>query len=104
MQIISFFCEPIENTGSFEADEVMQLYLKDEVSSVVTYAYDLRGFEKVHLKPGEKKTVHFKLEPDDLSLMDKNRQWVVEPGKFTVMIGSSSKDIRLTGSFEILND
>lgn len=94
----------IENTGSFEADEVMQLYLKDEVSSVVTYSYDLRGFEKVHLKPGEKKTVYFKLEPDDLSLMDRNRQWVVEPGKFTVMIGSSSKDIRLTGSFEILND
>ncbi|MDE5419083.1 glycoside hydrolase family 3 C-terminal domain-containing protein [Labilibaculum sp. DW002] len=91
----------LSNTGAREGDEVVQLYLKDEVSSVTTYESQLRGFERVHLLPGETKTVHFTLYPDDLALLDKNMNWTVEPGKFKIMIGSSSVDIRLKGVFEI---
>ncbi|QEC75283.1 glycoside hydrolase family 3 N-terminal domain-containing protein [Mucilaginibacter ginsenosidivorax] len=91
----------VTNTGARAGDEVVQLYLKDEVSSVTTYEYDLRGFERVNLKPGEKKTVQFTLHPDDLALLDKNMNWTVEPGKFMVMIGSSSEDIKLKKEFEV---
>jgi beta-glucosidase len=65
------------------------------ISSVTTYESVLRGFERVHLQPGEKKTVKFTLRPDDLALLDINMNWTVEPGEFQVMIGSSSVDIRL---------
>lgn len=91
----------ITNTGSRKGDEVVQLYLKDEVSSVTTYDYDLRGFERINLNPGEKKTVQFILHPDDLAILDKNMNWTVEPGKFQVMIGSSSVDIKLKKEFEV---
>jgi beta-glucosidase len=91
----------VTNTGARVGDDVVQLYLKDEISSVTTYEYDLRGFERVNLKPGEKKTVQFTLHPDDLALLDKNMNWTVEPGKFMVMIGSSSEDIKLKKEFEV---
>ena len=91
----------VTNTGARAGDDVVQLYLKDEVSSVTTYEYDLRGFERINLKPGEKKTVQFTLHPDDLALLDKNMNWTVEPGKFMVMIGSSSEDIKLKKEFEV---
>lgn len=91
----------IANTGKRKGDEVVQLYLKDKVSSVTTYEFDLRGFERVSLNPSEKKTVKFTLKPDDLALLDKNMNWTVEPGEFVVMIGSSSQDIRLQKSFLI---
>lgn len=70
------------------------------VSSVTTYEKNLRGFERVTLQPGEKRTVAFTLTPADLSLWDVNMYFVVEPGVFKVMIGSSSEDIRLVGEFE----
>ncbi|HVW59039.1 MAG TPA: glycoside hydrolase family 3 N-terminal domain-containing protein [Puia sp.] len=92
----------IANTGSRAGDEVVQLYLRDEVSSVTTYESQLRGFERVSLKPGEQKTIHFTLHPTDLSILDKNMNWTVEPGKFEVRIGSSSTDIRLKKEFTIL--
>jgi beta-glucosidase len=69
---------------------------------VTTYEKNLRGFERVELQPGESKTVTFVLTPSDLSLWDRNMRFVVEPGAFRVMIGSSSEDIRLKGEFEIL--
>lgn len=92
----------VKNTGSREGDEVAQLYTRDVVSSVTTYEKNLRGFERIHLKPGETRSVTFMLTPDDLSLWDRNMNFVVEPGMFRVMIGSSSEDIRLKGEFEIL--
>jgi beta-glucosidase len=91
----------VKNTGAREGDEVVQLYTRDLVSSVTTYEKNLRGFERVHLKPGESKTVAFTLTPDDLALWDRAMHFVVEPGAFRVMIGSSSEDIRLTGEFSI---
>ena len=94
----------IKNTGKRAGDEVVQLYLKDEVSSVTTYESQLRGFERVHLLPNETKTIHFTLQPDHLKILDKNMNWVVEPGMFKVMIGSSSVDIKLSKRFKILNE
>jgi len=92
----------VRNTGNRPGDEVVQLYMRDLVSSVTTYEMNLRGFERVALKPGETKTVRFTLHPRDLELLDESMKWVVEPGTFKVMIGSSSPDIRLTGEFEIV--
>jgi beta-glucosidase len=91
----------IRNTGTRAGDEVVQLYTRDVVSSVTTYEKNLRGFERVQLKPGEVKSLSFTLTPDDLSLWNRSMKFVVEPGKFRVMIGSSSEDIRLNGEFTI---
>lgn len=91
----------VENTGKVKGDEVVQLYVKDLVSSVTTYDSQLRGFERISLEPGEKKTVRFRLRPEDLALYDRNMNWVVEPGTFEVMIGSSSADIRLRKAFSV---
>ena len=93
----------IKNTGSVAGDEVVQLYIKDKVSSVTTYESQLRGFERIHLKPGESKKVNFTLEPDDLAILDKNMNFTVEPGAFEINIGASSVDIRLKEEFEIIN-
>jgi len=91
----------VTNTGQRKGDDVVELYLKQEVSSVTTYEYDLRGFKRVPLNPGEKKTVHFTLHPDDLAILDKNMNWTVEPGKFMVMIGHSSEELDLKKEFEV---
>jgi beta-glucosidase len=91
----------VTNTGKRKGDDVVQLYLKDDISTVTNYEYDLRGFERVSLNPGEKKTVTFTLHPDDLALLDKNMNWTVEPGTFQVWIGASSEDIKLKKSFTV---
>lgn len=92
----------ITNTGSRLGDEVVQLYISDKNASVVTYDSVLRGFERITLKSGETKTVHFVLTPDDLKLLDKNMKWKVEPGDFEIKIGSSSEDIKLKETITIL--
>jgi beta-glucosidase len=91
----------IKNTGKREGTEVVQLYFDDVISSMSTPVKQLAGFEKVNLAAGEKKTVKFKLTPEQLAFLDKNLQWVVEPGIFKVMVGSSSDDIRLNGEFQV---
>ncbi|WP_221409242.1 glycoside hydrolase family 3 N-terminal domain-containing protein [Dysgonomonas alginatilytica] len=91
----------ITNTGKVEGDEVVQLYLNDEVSSVTTYTQMLRGFERISLKPGEAKEVKFTLTPQDLGLWNRHNEFVVEPGFFEVRIGASSQDIKLKERFEI---
>jgi beta-glucosidase len=92
----------VTNTGQRKGDDVVELYLKQELSDVTVYDYDLRGFERITLEPGEKKTVHFILHPDDLAILDKNMNWTVEPGKFQVMVGNSSEDIKLKKEFEVV--
>lgn len=91
----------VTNTGKVKGDAVVQLYLKDMLSSVTTYDSQLRGFERIGLLPGEKKTVKFILSPDALALLDKNMNWTVEPGEFKVMIGNSSVDVKLSKIFLI---
>ena len=91
----------VQNTGSRAGTEVVQLYTRDLVSSVTTYEKNLRGFVRVTLAPREVKTVTFKLTPADLALWNRDMKFVVEPGMFRVMIGSSSEDIRVKGDFEV---
>ena len=91
----------VQNTGTREGTEIVQLYTRDLVSSVTTYEKNLRGFQRVFLKQGETKTITFTLTPADLSLWDREMKFVVEPGMFRVMIGASSEDIRLKADFEI---
>ena len=85
----------IKNTGKVAGDEIVQLYIRDQVSSVVTYDSVLRGFERVSLKPGETKTVEFNLNEDAFKIFDKDMVWRVEPGEFEIRVGASSEDIRL---------
>jgi beta-glucosidase len=91
----------VANTGKRAGDEVAQLYIRDLMSSVTTYDSVLRGFERIHLVPGEKRTVEFRLRPDDLKLVNKNMEWVLEPGDFEIMMGSSSKDLRLKTTMSV---
>jgi beta-glucosidase len=97
---ITVICE-VTNTGSRAGDDVVQLYLRDDFSSVTTWDKALRGFARVSLAPGETKSVTFQLERRHLQLLNANYEWVVEPGRFTVMIGESSEEIRLRGHFTI---
>jgi len=92
----------VKNTGKRKGEEVVQLYIRDVTSSVTTPVKQLRGFEKTALEPGEIKSVRFALGPEQLALLDRNLKWVVEPGKFQVMVGSSAKNIQLTGTFEVV--
>lgn len=85
----------ITNTGNREGDEVAQLYVRDKISTVITYEKDLKGFDRIHLKAGETKKIEFTLKASDLALLNQHNEWVVEPGEFSIMIGASSEDIRL---------
>lgn len=89
----------ITNVGSVPGDEVVQMYLNDVISSTTTYEKQLRGFERIHLKPGESKIVSFPIVREDLEMINANNEVVVEPGEFLVMIGASYEDIRLKKSF-----
>ena len=92
----------VENTGARAGDEVVQLYVHDVAASVKRPAKELRGFQRVSLNPKEKKLVAFTLPASDLAFYDeKARKFVVEPGAFDVMIGSSSEDIRLRGRLDV---
>jgi len=92
----------VKNTGAVKGDEVVQLYINDIISTTSKPVKELKGYEKITLEPGEKKTVKLKLLPEDLSLFDRDMNFVVEPGTFEVMVGSSSQDIRLKGEFEVM--
>ena len=85
----------VTNTGAYPGDEVVQLYVRDKVSSVIAYDSVLRGFERVSLQPGESAEVTFVLTPEDLQLLDRDMRWTIEPGEFELLVGSSSQDIRL---------
>ncbi|UKJ05879.1 glycoside hydrolase family 3 C-terminal domain-containing protein [Solitalea lacus] len=85
----------IKNIGSQAGDEVVQLYVRDLISSVARPIKELKGFQRIYLKPGEEKEVSFQITPDLLKMLNEHMQWVVEPGEFRIMIGASSKDIRL---------
>ena len=91
----------ITNSGKMAGDEVVQLYIHDIISSVTTYEKCLRGFERVHLLPGESKEVKFTLHPRDFQLLNRFNEWVIEPGLFDIMIGASSENILLRKKLEI---
>ncbi len=85
----------ITNTGNYDGDEVVQLYIKDLVASVARPVIELKGFQRIHLKKGETKEVEFKITPELLTMLDEKMNRTVEPGEFRIMIGSSANDIRL---------
>lgn len=91
----------VTNRGDRPGDEVVQLYLRDDYSSVVGFERVLRGFTRLALAPGETKRATFTLQAADLALYDEAGHWTVEPGRFTVMVGASSADLRLTGRFTV---
>lgn len=85
----------LTNTGQLEGEEVVQLYLKDEVASVVRPVKELKDFKKVFLKPGESKIVTFVINKEKLSFYNNKLEWVAEPGDFEIMIGTASDNIKL---------
>lgn len=91
----------LTNAGERPGDEIVQLYTRDVVSSVTRPVKELKGFKRVPLAPGETKTVVFTLAVNHLAFLDRAMRHAVEPGVIEVMIGASSDDIRLRGSFEI---
>lgn len=90
----------IKNTGKVAGDEIVQMYISDEKSSLPRPEKELKGFQKISLSPGEEKQVNFTIKKDALSFFDdKKHEWVAEPGKFKVLIGASSADIKGTNEF-----
>lgn len=85
----------VKNTGGVDADEIVQLYVNDLQSSVVTPLKRLKGFKRISLAPGEAAVVEILLDFNSFKLLNKKMEWVVEPGDFNIMVGASSKDIRL---------
>ncbi len=91
---------PVTNIGKVAGKEVVQLYIADEKSSLPRPLKELKGFKKVELNPSQTKVVKFEITPDDLKFFDdKAHEWIAEPGKFKVYIGSSSTDIKSTLQF-----
>jgi beta-glucosidase len=92
----------VKNTGKLEGKEVVQLYVKDVESDVIRPIKELKGFEKVHLKQGEEKMVQFFLKPRDFKYYStKYNCWKADSGKYEILLGSSSQDIRLSGQIEL---
>jgi beta-glucosidase len=91
----------VKNTGARDGDEVVQLYLRRVISSVVRTLLELKGFQRLHLRSGESQDVSFTVTPQMLSALDENLRSVVEPGEFRLLIGSSSTDIRLQGALSV---
>jgi beta-glucosidase len=83
----------VTNTSSVRGDEIVQLYIRQEVSSVTRPVKELRGFRRINLQPGETQTVEFTLGPEELSYLDREMHRVVEPGTFKVMVGGNSADL-----------
>ncbi|MCK9158987.1 MAG: glycoside hydrolase family 3 C-terminal domain-containing protein [Bacteroidaceae bacterium] len=92
----------VTNTGERDGDEIVQLYIRDEYSSVTRPVKELKDFARIALKSGESKLVNFVVTPDKLGFYDKKMNWIVEPGKFFVMVGPSSEDaVLLKDSFVV---
>jgi beta-glucosidase len=93
----------ITNTGSVKGEEVVQLYLRDRIGSVVRPIMELKDFQKITLDRNETKTIQFTIDNQKLSFYNNALEFVSEPGDFDLMIGSSSADIHLKDSFELVN-
>jgi beta-glucosidase len=91
----------VKNTGKVNGDEVIQLYVNDKVSSVITPKLQLKAFKRINLNPDESKTVTFHLDDSSFKLMNTSYRWVIEKGKFEILVGAASNDIRLKGEIFI---
>ncbi|TPE44534.1 beta-glucosidase BglX [Pontibacter mangrovi] len=84
----------VQNTGNFDGEEVVQLYVQDVVGTITRPVKELKGFEKISLKKGESKTVTFTIEPEDLKFYNNDLDFVLEPGEFKVYVGTNSRDVK----------
>ena len=80
----------VKNTGSRNGAEVVQMYIRDDYASVTRPVKELKGFKKIWLEPGQTQTITFTIDPELLSFYDAKMKWVIEPGDFTIMIGTAS--------------
>ena len=94
----------VTNTGKYAGEEVVQLYIRDRVSSVTRPVKELKGFKKVMLNPGETRTIELTISPEHLAFTNINMEYVVEPGEFEIMVGSSSRDADLLKTVLIVNE
>lgn len=85
----------VTNTGNYDADEIVQLYIRDMVGSVSRPVQELKGFERIHLNKGETKTVHFTIDEEKLKFYNSDMQFVSEPGEFQLMVGPNSRDVQV---------
>jgi beta-glucosidase len=92
----------LTNTGKYDGEEIVQLYIRDMVGSIARPVKDLKDFKKIALKAGESRTIGFTIDKEKLSFYNQQLNWVAEPGDFQVMIGASSEDIRLKENFELI--
>ncbi|MFR9620725.1 MAG: glycoside hydrolase family 3 N-terminal domain-containing protein [Rikenellaceae bacterium] len=93
----------VKNVSQRAGAEVVQLYVRDKVASVVTYDFVMRGFEKIYLEAGESREVQFRLEPKDLEILDENMNWKSEAGEFEIMVGSNSESIKLSQTITLVD-
>ena len=91
----------VKNTGKFDGDEVVQMYINDVYASTSRPIKELKGFKRIHLRSREEKMVTLTIKPEHLAVYDKNMKYVVEPGDFKIMIGSSSEDIRSISNLNV---
>jgi beta-glucosidase len=94
----------VTNTGALAGDEVVQFYVRNAAANVTRPLKELAGFCRVHLMPGERRTVTLDLAVNQLAFLDRDMRWVVEPGQVRVMAGTSSVDLPLAAGFEITGD
>lgn len=94
----------LTNIGELDGDEVVQLYLRDQLASVALPVKELIGFKRAHLKKGESKEIQFIVKPEMLQMLNEDKNWVIESGEFRLMIGASSNDIRLREIFKVKTD
>lgn len=92
----------LQNTGTRDGDEVVQLYIRDMLSSLARPVMELKGFQRVHIKAGESQTISFTINPEMLSMLDRQLNKVLEPGEFRIMVGGSSRDIRLKETLTVI--
>lgn len=85
----------VTNTGNYDADEIVQLYVRDLVGSVTRPVQELKGFKRIHLKKGESRKVEFAITPDLLNFYNEDLEEVCEPGDFQIMIGPNSQDVQI---------
>ena len=98
--IVRVSCQ-VKNIGLCDGDEVVQLYVRDEVASIAPASKLLKGFKRMHINKGETQQVAFYLTERDLAVYSAEKGWHLEPGDFTIMIGGSSENIVLSSSFKL---
>ena len=100
--VINLSCD-ITNTGDRDGEEVIQVYVRDDLASMIRPNKELAGFARVAVEAGKTKTVHFSMKADQFDFLDIKMKWIVEAGTMTVNVGASSEDIRLVDKFQIEN-